>query len=125
IPGYVIAQFNLEKRLPVLTIPGVAYIVGTRSSPLPVDPDELAAIRRIAESSSAVEPWPFLAVGQTVMLEDGPLRGLRGKLISVSDQLKVIVSVSLLQRSIAVEVDRRWVRQSDEDEWAPCPSTNY
>lgn len=90
-----------------------------------MDLEELTNIRKVAESSSAAEPWPYLVVGEMVMLEDGPLRGLRGKLISVSNQLKVIVSISLLQRSVAVEVDRRWVRRSDEYEWAPSPSATY
>ena len=121
IPGYVFARFDPEKRLPILTIPGIAYVIGTRSGPTPVDPEELEVIRRIAESSSTAEPWPYLAVGQTVLLEAGPLRGLRGKLVSVSSHLKVIVSISLLQRSVAVEVDRGWVRRSDEHEWVPSP----
>jgi transcription antitermination factor NusG len=125
IPGYVFARFDPNKRLPILTVPGVAYVIGTRSGPAPVDIEELEAIRRIADSSSAAEPWPYVAVGQTVMLEDGPLRGLRGKLVSVSSHLKVIVSITLLQRSVSVEVDRRWVRRSDEHEWVPSPGAIY
>ena len=110
IPGYVFGRFNAEKRLPILTIPGVAYIVGTRTGPLPVDPNELADVRKIAATSTGPEPWPFIAAGQMVAVEKGPLRGLHGRLISVNTDWKVVVSISLLQRSVAVEVDRSCVR---------------
>ena len=114
IPGYVFVRFEAQLRMPILTVPGVCYIVGTRSGPVPVDPDELVVIRRIADSPAMSEPWPFLSVGQTVSLEGGPLRGIYGRLISQGKNLKVIVSISLLQRSVAVEVDRCWVRPSSE-----------
>lgn len=116
-PGYVFACFNPNDRLPILTIPGVAYIVGTSQGPLPVDVAELAAVRKIAESDALAEPYPFLTVGDWVALADGPLRGLRGRLVSLGPDLRVVVSISLLQRSIAVAVDRRWLRPAGEGEW--------
>jgi transcription antitermination factor NusG len=88
----------------------VVYVVGTRSGPLPVDPEELATVRRIADLAAVAEPWPFLAEGQPVTLEHGPLRGITGVLVSIKTGWKVVVSVTLLQRSVAVEVDRAWVR---------------
>ena len=114
IPGYVFGRFHCEKRLPILTIPGVAYIVGTSAGPLPVDPHELAAIRKVAASGATAEPWPFLKAGQLVTLENGPLRGVPGRLISVNANWKVVVSITLLQRSVAVEVERSWVRPASE-----------
>ena len=116
IPGYVFGRFDPEKRLPVLTIPGVAYIVGTRNGPTSVDPYELAVVRKIAQSSAMSEPWPFLAAGQPITLEYGPLRGISGKLISVNADWKVVVSITLLQRSVAVIVDRSWVRPAARHE---------
>ena len=116
-PGYVFACFNPNDRLPILTIPGVAYIVGTSQGPTPVDVAELAAVRRIAESDALAEPYPFLTKGDWVALADGPLRGLRGRLVSIGPDFRVVVSISLLQRSIAVTVDRRWLRPAAEGEW--------
>ena len=81
------------------------------------DQDELAAIRRIAESSALAEPCPYLSEGSIVSLEDGPLRGLRGRLVSSGLDSRVVVSITLLQRSVAVMVDRRWVRPIGEREW--------
>ena len=120
MPGYVFSRFCSQKRLPILTVPGVVYIVGTRSGPTPVDPDELAAVRQVAESSRMAEPWPFLAAGKLVTLEYGPLRGVTGRLISAGSGLKVVVSISLLQRSVAVEVDRSWVSPVNEGRFRPA-----
>jgi transcription antitermination factor NusG len=117
IPGYVFSRFDPQFRMPILTAPGVAYIVGTRSGPIPVDPHELAAICRIAESAAIAEPWPFLTVGQIVSLESGPLRGVRGRLVSQGRDTKVVVSITLLQRSVAVEVDRSWICPTRESEF--------
>jgi len=113
-PGYVFARFCPIHRLPILTIPTVAYIVGTSAGPTPVDPDELAAVRRLAECGAMAEPYPFLAKGDLISIEDGPLRGVTGRLASVGKGLRVVVSISLLQRSIAVAIDRRWVRPASE-----------
>jgi transcriptional antiterminator NusG len=116
-PGYVFGRFVPHNRLPILTIPGVAYIVGTSAGPAPVDMDELAAVRRITESSAMAEPYPYLEEGSIVSLDGGPLRGLRGRLVSDDRDLRVIVSITLLQRSVSVLVDRRWVRPIGEREW--------
>ena len=109
-PGYLFCRLNPQRCLPVLTIPGVLHLVGIGKMPLPVDEQEIEAIQRIAKSSLVVEPWPFLEIGHRVLLEDGPLRGLEGILVGTSKQeQRVIVSVTLLRRSVAVSIDRHWV----------------
>ena len=125
IPGYVFGRFDPERRLPILTIPGVAYIVGTRAGPVPVDPSELAAISKIAASPAGAEPWPYIAAGQMVTVENGPLRGLHGRLISANNDWRVVVSISLLQRSVAVEVDRSWIRPAAGWEADRCTGTPF
>lgn len=54
-------------------------------------------------------PWPYMQVGEMTRLDSGPLCGLAGMLIRIKSRLKLVLSVSLLQRSAAVEVDRSWV----------------
>lgn len=110
IPGYVFGRFNPDQRLPILTIPGVLHVVGTKAGPLPIDPDEMAALQRIAASPLFAERWPFLAVSQDVLIDAGPLSGLRGKLVGFKSEWRLVVSVTLLQRSVAVVVERDWVR---------------
>ena len=109
LPGYVFCRLNISNRLPVLTIPGVFHIVQSGKSFPAVDESEILVLQTVVASSLYALPWPFLRTGQTVYLEEGPLRGLTGILTEVDNKLKVVVSVTLLQRSIAVEVSRGWV----------------
>jgi transcription antitermination factor NusG len=108
-PGYVFCRFDVLVRLPLLTTPGVLQVVGLGRTPVPVEDREIEAIQRIVASDLSVEPWPYLEAGQHVEIEDGPLRGLRGILLSFKTQLRLVVSVSLLQRAVAIEVDRESV----------------
>jgi transcription antitermination factor NusG len=112
-PGYVFCRLNPEFRLPLLTIPGVVSFVGIGRVPSAIDATEIAAIRAAIGSGLQAEPHPFLAVGQRVRLAEGPLAGLEGFLVEVRKQQRIAVSVSLLKRSVAVEIDRHWVRPLD------------
>ena len=109
-PGYLFCQFEVSDRLPILTTPGVIGIVGAGKLPVPVDPDEIEAIRAILRSGLAAQPWPLLCVGSKVYIEGGPLAGLEGIITNTDKVYRLIVSVSLLQRSVAVEIDREWAR---------------
>jgi transcriptional antiterminator NusG len=109
-PGYIFCNLNPEYRLPLLTIPAALYLVGVGKTPVPIDDGEISAIRAATESILPTEPWPFLEAGQRVVLEDGPLAGLEGLLIDNRKQQRLVVSVSLLMRSVAVEIEREWVR---------------
>lgn len=107
--GYVFCRLNPEHRLPVLTIPGVLHFVGTGKAPIAVPDAEIAALQAVMRSGAAAEPWPHLRVGQRIRIDRGPLRNLEGILVEVKGRSRLVVSVSLLQRSVAVEVDRDWV----------------
>ena len=109
-PGYLFCRLNLEDRMPLLTTPGFLYIVGIGRNPEPVDESEILAIRSVLRSGFPVTPWPSLMVGQKVQLKHGPLRGLEGVLTKMADQHRIFVSVTLLKRSISVEVDPLWVQ---------------
>jgi hypothetical protein len=93
----------------LLTTPGVLHFVGIGPIPIPIDEEEIAALQAAGRSGLAVEPWPYVEIGQKVRLEDGPLRGLEGICVGHSKQ-QVIVSVTLLRRSIAITVEREWVQ---------------
>ena len=79
-------------------------------SAIPVDKEELEAIKTILRSGLATQPWPFLSVGSRVYIEHGPLAGMDGIITNTDKAFRLVVSVSLLQRSIAVEIDREWAR---------------
>ena len=109
-PGYVFCRLDPHDRLPVLTVPGVVGVVGFGKIPAPIPDEEIERIQRMVQSGLLVKPWPFLAVGQTVLIERGPLSGIEGILAEEKAQCRLVVSVNLLQRSVAAEVERAWVR---------------
>lgn len=106
-PGYVFSRFDPRHRLSILTTPGVKFIVGRGKVPEPVADSEIAALQMIVQSGLAAEPWPFLQVGQPVQIDTGPLSGV--EVIALKNHHRLVVSVTLLQRSVAVEVDRLWI----------------
>jgi transcription antitermination factor NusG len=108
--GYVFCRFDARNRLPVLVTPGVVDIVGVGKVPVPVDDSEIAAIQSIMQSGAVAEPWPYLKVGTLVQIDYGAMSGLEGILVEIKARHRLIVSVSLLQRSVAVEIDRDWIR---------------
>lgn len=111
-PGYVFCRLDPTVRLTVLTIPGAIHFVGIGKIPASIEDAEIAALQNAVHSGLATEPWVYGDVGQLVRLHDGPLAGLEGLLVEVRDQYRVVVSVTLLKRSVAVEIDRRWVTPS-------------
>jgi len=128
-PGYTFCRIDPNVRLPILTIPGALHFIGIGKDPAPIDDSEIAAIQNAVRSGLPAEPWAYLNVGQLVRLVDGPLAGLEGILIETRKQYRIVVSVSLLQRSVAVEIDRNWVTPLGADHrplsipvpWAPVP----
>ena len=107
--GYIFCRFDVNERLPVLTVPGVVHIVGTGRTPQPVDPIEMAGVRALLESRLEVSPFTYPPIGERVQVHEGPLRGVQGTVIAHKGSEKLVVSVSLLQRSVAVDVDRQWI----------------
>ena len=105
-PGYVFCRMDATRRLPVLMTPGVVSIVSMGAVPAPIDDRELEAVRTILHSGLEAGPFPFLSIGQSVLVVKGPLAGLQGLVVRFGRQQRLVVSVTLLQRSIAVEVDR-------------------
>jgi len=105
-PGYIFCRFDPLHRLPVLTTPGIVCIIGLGKTPVPVEEEEIARIQAIVGSGVLALPWPFLSAGQKIAVTRGPLSGVEGFLVSVKNQCRLVVSISLLQRSVAVEIDR-------------------
>jgi transcription antitermination factor NusG len=108
-PGYLFCRFDPENRLPVLTTPGVLSIVGRGKVPIPIKPEEIAAIQLLVQSGLPARPWPFLEAGQAVQVNRGPLRGLKGIVLQLKSETKLVLSVTLLKRSVAVEMNRNWI----------------
>lgn len=104
--GYVFCHTGVQHSSRIVTTHGVIRLVGIAGVPVPIDDAEIAALQRIVASTLTVEPWPLLRVGQRVRIECGCLSGIEGLLEDVRGRRRLVVSVSLLQRSVAVELDR-------------------
>lgn len=109
-PGYVFCRLDVNDRLPILTTPGVFGIVGYGTSPAPVSVEEIDGIRTILDTGLPASRWPYLPVGGKVQIVRGPLAGLEGTLVCSKSNYRLVVSVHLLQQSVAVEIDGGWIR---------------
>jgi transcription antitermination factor NusG len=109
-PGYMFCLFDVRARLPILTAPGVISVVGAGKTPIPIDDAEIEAVRAVLRSGLGAQPWPWVAIGSKVCIERGPLAGVEGIITNTDKVYRLVVSVSLLQRSVAVEIERAWAR---------------
>lgn len=109
-PGYLFCRFYVGDRLPILVTPGIVGVVGVGKTPAPIPEVEIQAVEAMVRSGLPTMPWPFLRVGQRLILERGPLRGVEGILQEIKSSYRFVVSVNLLQRSVAAEVESDWVR---------------
>jgi transcription antitermination factor NusG len=104
-PGYLFVKIALSDRRQVLQVPGVANLVSFRGIPAALSADEVESLRDKLATGVEAEPHPYLANGEKVTLQSGPLAGLTGILLRRKSRARLIVSVDLIQRSVAVEVD--------------------
>lgn len=123
-PGYVFCRFDSSNRLPILVTPGVIAVVGRGRVPVPVEESEISAIQTLVSSGLPAEPWPYLEVGQRVRIEDPALFGVEGILIRFKGVGRIVLSVSLLRRSVALEIDRVSVRPARSIQEAGCGSAS-
>lgn len=107
--GYVFCRFDYKQRLPIVSTPGVVSIIGFGHEPAPIPDTEIEAIQTVLSSGLAAEPCPFLREGQRVRIEKGSLKDLEGILVKKKSDWRLVVSVTMLQRSVSVEIDREWV----------------
>jgi transcription antitermination factor NusG len=104
-PCYVFLRGPCARWLPILTTPGIHSVVAFSGGPAMIPSEEIHSIRRAVDGPLKVEPHPFIRCGDRVRLKAGPLHGLEGILIRKKSLWKLLVSIEMLQRSVAVEVD--------------------
>jgi transcription antitermination factor NusG len=104
-PGYVFFTGGLDRRLEILSTPGVFSLVSFGDTAAEISGEEIEAIRRAVENGMPLQPHPFLAEGDRVRVTRGPLAGVCGILRRYRDVSRLILSIELLGRSAAVEID--------------------
>lgn len=105
-PGYVFVRIALSHRLSVLVVPGVAGFVSFGGPPEAVPESDIEAMRESLARRLQFEPHPYIGIGSRVLITSGPLQGLQGHVIRSKGKYKFILSIDLILRSVAVEVDR-------------------
>ncbi len=107
-PGYVFGRFDPHNRLPILMLPGVIHIVCAGKAPAPVDATELESLRVLLQTGLPINAHEQYTVGETVNIDNGPLAGARG-VIAGEENRRLLVSITLLQRSVSVALPREWI----------------
>jgi transcription antitermination factor NusG len=120
--GYLFCRVEDEVLGLLVTTPGVIRIVGDGRRPLPITSEEVDAIRRVVDSGAPVEPWEFVQVGRRVRVHAGPLRDTEGIVLKVKNRHRLVMSVSVLQRSVAVDVDLACVETLSDTGWRTVSS---
>lgn len=110
-PSYVFVYGGLDRQLQMMMTPGVYSIVTVASKAQPIPDVEIDAIRHMVEGPLRVEPHPFLKCGDWVRVKRGPLEGLEGILVRTKGLFRLVISVEMLAKSVAVEVDAALVER--------------
>jgi len=105
-PSYVFCHVDTTRLLPVMMVPGVFSVVGNGSEPIPIPNEEIDRVKKFTQSGFGAQPWPYVSPGQEVKLVSGPLRGVTGVVVDTRSNKWLVVSINLLQRSIAVRIER-------------------
>lgn len=104
-PGYVFVRMSLENKLRVLEVPGVVRLVSFNGQPASISAGEIETLQNRLSGALEVEPHPYLRKGRRVRVRSGAMQGLEGIIVRRKDRCRVVFSIDLIQRSVAVEVD--------------------
>ncbi len=109
-PGYVFARLDGQQLHRLYSVPAFMYIVGRGSVPEPVDESDIDAVKCLVAKGKGVGPWPFCAAGQLVDVIRGPLAGIQGVYLRAKGHDRLVISIPMLQRSVATEIESFNVR---------------
>lgn len=104
-PGYVFVHMSLSNKLKVLQVPGVVQLVSFQGQPAALPAEEIDALRNRISGNAKVVPHPYLQAGRKVRVHSGPFQGLEGVIVRRKDRCRLIFSIDLIQRSLAIELD--------------------
>ena len=114
-PGYVFLNGGLERRLDIVTTPGIHSFVSCAGKPAAIPREEIEALRKALDSGAQMEPHPFLKCGDIVQVKWGPLAGIRGILVRKKNLHRLVLSIEMLGQSAALEVDAQLVEREPRE----------
>lgn len=103
-PGYVFVRMAMSERALVAQVPGVARLVGFNGAPTPLPVEEIEGLKRGLVSGMRAESHPFLRAGRRVRVRSGPLAGVEGIVVRLKGRRRLIISVELIRRAVAVDL---------------------
>ena len=114
--GYLFVRVNLSdgNKLRVLQVPGVAGFVGNSHGPLPIPEGQIEAVRTVVERRVECTVHPLLEEGDRVRVIRGPLAGMEGRLVRMNSAARLVISISMIHRSLAAHVDRNDVERFED-----------
>jgi transcription antitermination factor NusG len=118
-PGYVFCRINSNAHGLIVTTPGVIRIVEFGGKPAPLDPEELRSVQLIVKSGLPTCVWHGVHPGDKVYITEGPLQGVVGVLTSIRAKQRLVVSITMMMRTVAAEIDPEWVRVLSPDPSVP------
>ncbi len=104
-PGYLFVRTSLTHKRQVVSTDGVVCMVSFQGAPAPIPDEEIEAVREICLTKLPCDPYPYLTEGRWVRVVRGPLAGLSGILVRKKGKHRLVVSIDILQQSVAVEID--------------------
>jgi transcription antitermination factor NusG len=104
-PGYVFVHIPLRERVRVLQVPGAVHFVAFQGTPSALAAEDVERLRNGLRSGVRAEPHPYLTIGRRVRVVRGPLTGMQGILLRRKERFRLVLSIELIMRSVAVEVD--------------------
>ncbi|HXM98834.1 MAG TPA: UpxY family transcription antiterminator [Candidatus Dormibacteraeota bacterium] len=113
-PCYLFLRADLRRKLEILRTAGVFWLVENGGRACTVPETDIESVRRLTQSAEQLEPHPYMTVGDRVRVKAGPLTGVEGILVRVKNEYRVVVSVQLLQKAVAAEVDIASVEQIEK-----------
>lgn len=119
-PCYLFLRMELARKLEVLRCAGVRWFVENAGLACPVPDSQIEAVRRICSVATRFQPHPFLKQGDLVRVLKGPLSGMEGFFVRRKGQYRVVVTVDLLCKSVAVEVDLADIELVNANRRAPA-----
>jgi transcription antitermination factor NusG len=117
-PGYVCCRFHVGARLPIVTTPGVIRVLGIGNVPMPLSNREIESLQTAIKSQLPVQPCPFINTGQRVRINGGVLAGVEGIVLGTKAGVRLVLSITLLQRSVVLEIGRDQVSTEEEFQFA-------
>lgn len=123
-PCYLFLRMELTRKIDVLRTAGVQWLVENAGHACTIPESEIEAVRRICSIATRYQPHPFLKQGDFVRIRKGPLLGVEGFFVRTKNQYRVVVSVELLRKSVAVEVDLADIELASGNRGIPSPALN-